>query len=301
MHRRFQILPCPTIKSSRINGFALLIVLWTLGLMALLVGHLTGAGRAEAQLAGNLRRGAMIEAAADGAVAEAIFHALDSSDQHWAANGTVHRVRIGDALVDIRLDNEASKINPNIAAPALLAGLLGVVGLEPRAAQDLGTAIAEWRIPENQMQVSSRGARTGAYRSAGREYGPAGEPFQSLDELGLVLGMTPSILARIAPHLTIYADNAPDPAVADPVVKEAMRAAGGNGPVLPINPLGQLRRGPLGSRVGTGLNPESVVSVTVVAMGADRSRFVRHAIVRLADGSNGELFRILSWDTGAGA
>ncbi len=276
------------------KGFALLIVLWTLGLTALLVGHLTGAGRAEAQLAGNLRRGAAIEAAADGAVAAAIFHALDSSDQHWAADGAVHQVRIGDTVANIRIENEASKINPNAAPPALIAGLLGALGMEPRPAQDLATAVVEWHVPENQLQGPSRGRRAAAYRAAGRDYGPAGEPFQSLDELGLVLGMTPSLLARIEPHLTIYADNAPDPSLADPIVTEALRSASG-GSALPVNPLAFIRRGPLGSRGGPA-NADSVIAVTAVALGPERGRFARHAIVRLGDGRGGELFRILSWD-----
>src|SRR5277367_4288128 len=75
------------------RGFALLIVLWTLVLLVLLVTQLTAAGRTETRIAANLRSGAAAEAAAEGAVYEALFHLLDSSAGHWNVDGAIHQVR----------------------------------------------------------------------------------------------------------------------------------------------------------------------------------------------------------------
>jgi len=59
--------------TTREDGFALLIVLWALGLLALLVSSLAAAGRSDLSFAGNTRDSAIVEAAADGAVQQAMF------------------------------------------------------------------------------------------------------------------------------------------------------------------------------------------------------------------------------------
>ena len=63
-----------TADLSRDRGFALLIVLWTVALLALLATWITAAGRTEAQLAGNLRDAATADLVADGTAHEAVFY-----------------------------------------------------------------------------------------------------------------------------------------------------------------------------------------------------------------------------------
>jgi general secretion pathway protein K len=48
------------------------------------------------------------------------------------------------------------------------------------------------------------GAKLDRHRLAGLRYGPANHPFASLDEIGLILGMTPALLARLKPHVSVY-------------------------------------------------------------------------------------------------
>src|SRR5262245_1680385 len=110
------------------RGFALLIVLWTLVLLTLLGAQIVARGRGEARLAGNLRSAAIAEAAANGAVEEAIFHLLDGSSRRWLADGTAHLIRFPAAVVEVRIADEAGKINPNLASKALLQALLLRVG-----------------------------------------------------------------------------------------------------------------------------------------------------------------------------
>ena len=54
--------------AARSRGFALLIVLWTLVLIAFVVAQVTAAGRTEIRIAGNLAANAAAQAAADGAI-----------------------------------------------------------------------------------------------------------------------------------------------------------------------------------------------------------------------------------------
>ena len=72
------------------RGFALLLVLWSLALLALLGAQLTGSARSQTRLAGNLRANAMVQAAADGAAQEAILRLLQRSWQ----NDDLRRVRV---------------------------------------------------------------------------------------------------------------------------------------------------------------------------------------------------------------
>ena len=73
---------------NRQRGFALLIVLWTMGLLALLVAQFTATGRGEVQMATNLRANAVTQAAADGAVYEAMGFVRKSENRR----GLVRRV-----------------------------------------------------------------------------------------------------------------------------------------------------------------------------------------------------------------
>ncbi len=186
----------------RERGFALLIVLWTLVLIAFLVLHLTASGRTEIRIADNLVDNAVAAAAADGAITEAIFNlANPRPDQRWRLDGAAHPLTIGDSRVTVRLADEAERINPNLASPVLIEALLRAVGSDPATAQRLTAAIADWVGSAATAQPQS--ALFAQYRAAGLDYGPPGSPLESLDELGKVLGMTPALLAKLRPHLTL--------------------------------------------------------------------------------------------------
>jgi general secretion pathway protein K len=256
----------------REQGFALLIVLWTMVLLALLVTGITGTGRTEAQLAGNLRENAQLQAEADGAVYDVIFHALATSGPPLVFGQTVRgRTRI-------RVEDEAGKINPNTAPPQLLQALLRRVGVADDTATSLAAAIADWR--DDNANVSSGGAKAPQYVAAGKNYGPPQEPFQSIAELADVLGMTPAILVRLAPHLSIYNTGDPQLSVADPVVVAALRdVAGGQAVGAPASPA-------TGSRT---------IAITATVSGPNDSRFTRHADVSIGTGDHGPGYRILTW------
>jgi general secretion pathway protein K len=49
-----------------------------------------------------------------------------------------------------------------------------------------------------------KGVKDADYRAAGLSYGPRNGPFQTIDELKLVLGVTPAIFERIEPAITVY-------------------------------------------------------------------------------------------------
>lgn len=204
------------------RGFALIIVLWAVIALAVGGALLVSTGRralTEADAAGAAAR---TTAALDSAAQQAIFHLLAPGAQNWPPLGT-RSVRAGDRTVNVSLDNLAGAVNLNSASPALLAGLLAALDRPPAEAASLAAAIVEWRSNSGFAPGGDPAVR---YRAAGRDYAPPAAPFQSLGELGLVLGMTPDLLARLRPYLTLWGDGDPDPALAAPPVRAALRSAG---------------------------------------------------------------------------
>jgi general secretion pathway protein K len=263
----------------RDRGFALLLVLWSLSLLALIGTHIAATGRAETQLAANLRAAAAAEAAADGALYQAVFHLLDGSPRRWLPDGTTRELALpGGGAARVRVESEHGKINPNNASGELMQALLLNLGAEPRRAAALAAAILDWRTAGQGPR--RLGAKEPQYRAAGRDYAPPGSPFESIDELGLVLGMTPDLLAALEPHLSLYNEDEPDLLVAHPLVaravadaKDTAEASGGS-------------VGPLSA---------TVVSITAAAILPGGSTFVRHAHVHLGNGTRGRAWRILTW------
>jgi general secretion pathway protein K len=211
--------------TGRQSGFALLIVLWTVGFLALLGTQLVAAGRSDTRLAENLKQEAVLRAAADGAVARVMFGMQAAHDPTFRAGGIERSIRIGQTPVLVRIENESDRINLNTASLALLRALIIEVGAPPAQADRLAAAILDWRT--SGANARPGGAKAAEYRAAGLAFGPPGNPFQSVDELADVLGMTPALFERLAPHLTVLTDSDPDMTTRDPIIALALTDAAG--------------------------------------------------------------------------
>jgi len=286
-------------RSGRERGFVLLLVLWTLALVALIGTQVTAAGRSETQVAGNLKAAAVAEAAADAAVAEAALHLLDASEARWVAGGGVYLARLPQASVQIGITDETRRLPVNTAPRALLAAVVRLAGTDPHTAEVVASQIADWRSPA--PQPLKLGAKAPQYRAAGRMFGPPNRNIRSLSELRLVLGMTPGLFARLAPHLSAYGESVPSMAMADPVVRAALAEVAAEG----LQPL--------------AFQTASVFRVLAVANSVGGGHFVRRAVIRLASaggssaggssaggssaggssaGGSSRAFEVLAWSSG---
>jgi general secretion pathway protein K len=242
------------------RGFALLIVLWTLAFLSLIGAALVATSRQDTQRARNMVDAAAAEAAADGAVQQAIYALLDPSARRWRPDGTTHVIRSGQTRIEVRIENESSKVNPNFAPVELMQALMVDLGVGASTAARLAAAIADWRTQGE--QPLPLGAKAPQYAAAGRDYAPPGASFESLDELGAVLGMTPELLALLRPHLTLYSDSDPDGSTTDPAVAAALGA---------------------GARVAPRRNTDEgsqVATVHVVVRGPRHTGFSERVVVR---------------------
>src|SRR5436305_11663961 len=94
--------PLSPAACRRSGGFALIIVLRTLVLIAFIVSHLTASGRTEIRIATNIIANAGSRAAADGAIVQAIFNLSDPDPKRrWPVDGNVHEVVVGNFRVRV--------------------------------------------------------------------------------------------------------------------------------------------------------------------------------------------------------
>ena len=266
------------------RGFALLLVLWTMVLLALLASQVTGAGRAETKLAAALREGAQLQSAADAAVNETIWHMLDGGGDYWAPGAMVRVLNEAAGRVTVTVTDERGKLDVNQAPPALLQALFAVLGTDRTTAQNLANAIADWRS-QQQSSTDTDTPLSASYRMQGRAWGPAGQEFQRLDELQLVLGITPELYQASLPYLTLALEQGPWTQYADPpvlaAVARAKRDSGLNVDVADA-------RGPV------------VLRMTAHVDGRNGAAFTRRVLFRLDGTLSGPAwkYRILSWEDG---
>jgi general secretion pathway protein K len=194
-------------------GFALIAVFWivmVVGLFAAIVASRTGF---------NLDRGGWAlgmgkaRAAADGAVEEAAFQLVRRINAGVGASALDLRdladfeVRIDDVQVRVSVEDEDGKIDLNGAQPELLAVLIEAVmrekkGLAADDALTLSERIADFRDIDNLRRL--HGAEDPEYLAAGLAAGAKDAAFDSVGELGQVLGMPPALVEAVTPFVTVY-------------------------------------------------------------------------------------------------
>jgi len=268
---------------SRSRGFALVIVLWSVVLLALLGARLTGTAREQLRIASGMRDHARAEAAADGAMRQAMFLLLGGGRPGGGA--TPLRVQIDGVAAEIVTEDEAGKINPNTASKDVMRGLFIAVGVDPPRAARLAGQVADWRIRNIESLLG--GPKIDQYRDRGLPYRSADRAFASLDELALLADMTPEIFTRVRPWLSVYHEGGvTDPTAASPASTAASDArlsgAAASGPGF--------------------VSRNVIVRITAVAALPGRARFVRSAVVRVRADSAPEtsggphLIEILTWE-----
>lgn len=199
-------------------------VLWALGLLAAAALSLVAAGRIDYALAHDALAVASDDAVAEAVTDRAVLALLDPRPaDRWRTDGVPQAFRFADRRVRVSIQDELGRIDLNQADGSLLVRLIESVGVDAGPAEALVDKVLDWRDPSPLRRLN--GAKDGEYRAAGYSYGPRNGPFQSVDEVRLVIGMTPAIFERIKPALTVYSGHPRfDPRLAP---REALRALPG--------------------------------------------------------------------------
>lgn len=206
----------------RERGVVLVIVLWTLALLAVLAGAFSTATRTHASLAYNVIEQAKAEALADAAISRAIAGLiLTPEDGGLRVDQTPYAWSFDGGEVVFAISDEGGKFDLNAASPELLSEIFAALGIAQRDSLRLADAVYDFHDEDDEPLPA--GAEVAEYRRAGKPYGPKNKPFERIDELGLVLGFTPDLVALVRPLFTVYTGMAePVPELIPPQYRAAV-------------------------------------------------------------------------------
>ena len=212
------------MSTRRQLGIALIAVLWVLLLLAFLAASFSSSTRTEANLARNLVENAKAEALADAGVYRAITGlAIPIEEGGLRVDGTVYAWAFGDGEVRFAIRDEGGKIDLNGASVELLHGLFRSIGLDEQEAAALADAIADFRDADDDRRP--QGAEDMDYQAADLPHRAKDAPFELIEELLQVKGMTGELYLRLRPSLTVYTGvDIPDRDTAPPDVLAALSA-----------------------------------------------------------------------------
>lgn len=186
----------------RQQGYALVAVLWAVTLLTIMAASFSltlrrGSGLLEATVAR-----AQGTALADAALNYAILKlAISDPALRWRG-GSVYTLNLPGGKARIRLFDEAGKIDINSAQYETLSRILGPLLANAERGSALAAAIVDWRDKDD-VKLSN-GAEAAEYLFKTQGYVPPNRPFQSIEELQMVLGMTPELYKKLELMLTIY-------------------------------------------------------------------------------------------------
>jgi general secretion pathway protein K len=197
---------CSKVKSSP-NGFALILVLWVLSLLTIMAGSFALSMRRESSVVAGIKDNAGAVAAAEAGIAAAEMMLLDpDQNKRWRADGNIYQLDFGSTKIRLRLLSEAGKIDINNAELPLLQTLMAQAPVEEEQQAKLIGAIIDWRDKDDLLSIE--GAEKKEYQDAGLKYQPRNKPFQTSEELQMVLGMNERVFNWLEPLITVYSEQA---------------------------------------------------------------------------------------------
>jgi general secretion pathway protein K len=268
------------------RGIALVLVLWLTILLSVIASAFAYSMRTELLTARNAVSLAQARALADGAVMRMVFELMRprTLNETWLADSVVHYWDEGEAHVAANAIDESGKIDLNSASDALLKGLFqSAGGLDVDAAQRVVDVIDDWKDADDLRRPN--GAEAPDYQAAGLTYKPANAPFESVAELRRVLGMTATLYAAVADHLTVFSKSpGVNPAFASRAVLLAMPGAT---PEVVDNYLAR-RQEALAARLplpafpvaGAGAGPTNLWRIRAEVTMADGVTYIRETVLR---------------------
>ncbi len=188
-----------TARKRPVRGQALVPVLFVVLILTALAITVTTTGRQEARAAGNAlgetqqyfaARGAVLFAAANlqqatngGTTPPSLSPPPDTDANGWT--------QLGDAWYKVDIIDTAARLNINTADAASLAKLPGI-----QNDTSIAAAIVDWRDSDDMPTAGAQGtgAESDYYQALNPPYAAKNAPFDTVDELLLVRGITPALL-----------------------------------------------------------------------------------------------------------
>ncbi|RJQ56854.1 MAG: hypothetical protein C4526_00730 [Nitrospiraceae bacterium] len=192
----------PSVWSDK-SGVALIMVLWVLAVLTVIAlsfsfsvrvdTHSTMAFKEEAE------KEFLAEAGIERGIAE-LFYRSANRDQRviiegmetWKADGTPYEVDADTGYYTVSIIDEAGKVDINTTPDIILRNLLRNLDIEPDAIDIIVDSIKDWKDGDDLHRL--HGAESDYYMSLPNPYRAKDAPFDTLEELLHVRGVTSGIL-----------------------------------------------------------------------------------------------------------
>ncbi|KRR27855.1 hypothetical protein CQ14_08415 [Bradyrhizobium lablabi] len=257
---------CPALRRRKASqsGFALVAVIWTLGLITLLGMAVIVGARYRTKTSSNYASVAAAEMAAESAVNLVIAAALAPTPEQ-AVNFPLRCRLPGGERATITVEEETGKIDLNTASPAALTRFFTALTGDQSRGSRIVSQIIEFRKPKAQ---STPGARPNEAR------------FTTVMQLDQIDGMSPLLFRAALRHVTVRSGRPePDMEAASPATLRLLN-------VEPKQVAGK-----------RGLPTGGSITIRADISASDGTRFIREALVSL-EGGNGRPFVIREWRRG---
>lgn len=143
------------------------------------------------------------------------FKTFDALNEKWASNPEAFRnIKLGDGMFTVSCKqneielfgacDESARISLNESDELLLTTLFlaAETGVRKEEAKEIAQAIIDWRDADS--NPLAEGAESSYYEGLSKPYSAPNRPFQSVEELSMVRGITPEIFAKVKPFITVY-------------------------------------------------------------------------------------------------
>jgi general secretion pathway protein K len=286
------------VRSTPRNGFIVVTTLWLLAGLAAL------AAVASVYIAQSAAALSALDASTQWEMASSA--GIELTAYELSAPVTVRRpthggfaFRLANASVQIEYMSEAARINLNMAPRGTIAGLFMALGAPANAADQYASRVVAWR-----SQPRSNDEEQGMYRAAGLNYLPRRGPFNSADELWLVLGLPVPLVERAMSFVTVYSgmaeinvmDAAPEVLAALPgMTQQKLNAFLDQRKDLPPDDP-EFVIGALGGRQqGATVTGSEAYRVRMRITLADGKQRTPEAVILIRGPGEKEAFRVLAW------
>ena len=194
----------PNLALNKQRGVALIMVLWMVMIMMTMAGTLMYAVKTETQLVTYARSTAQARSFAEAAAHYTVMQLFLPADKRELKLGGTASTWTRDGYgVEIRVIGENGLIDINQANRELLKKVLEALAVVDQEAEAALDAIEDFRDPDDLKHVN--GAEDDDYKTAGLDYGAKDAPFERIEELQQVLGITPLIYQGLARYLSVNA------------------------------------------------------------------------------------------------
>jgi Tfp pilus assembly protein PilX len=206
------------------DGFALVIVLALMVLLAMVSAILANAVKAHIRSAASFQAETNVRALAESAVAAVMMDLKRNTSKLSARTAqATHREPVlctfgNRSLVAVRIIDPAGRVDLNAASPALLQALMIGLGADAGSAKGITKSIEERRASWAKTNVARRA-----------KFDPPPQPFETEEAIRQVDGVTPRLANAMLPYTTVYSGlSGIDPSAAEPELLDLLAADAGS-------------------------------------------------------------------------